>query len=810
MEFLKSAVASAMAAQGPPFPYSFGDKVDIDASIWTLYNGTRRADGSDCSIFSFDVAANRSRLPLAKNALKKLRTMRHPGVVKVLDAVETDSYIYIATERLVPLRWHVKRKSLSPETIKWGLYSIARTVKFINDEGSSIHGSLRVASIYTSESGEWKLGGFEVLSNVKDDDAIIYAYGSLVPDSSRFTPPELAQAGWDAIKKSPHSAVDSYNFGTTIYEAFNGDFPVASQAGQTKGIPPAMHAGYKRLVNPNPKARITVKTFLEQGRRSGGFFDSPLIKLTEGIDNLDVKSEEERAEFLDDLDQLTDDFPEDFFKMKVLPELLKSVEFGGGGPKAFGVVIKIATKLTNEDFEARVQPVVVRLFGNPDRAIRVCLLDNLPSMIDRLPQKVVNDKIFPHMVSGFTDLAPVVREQTLKSVLVVINKLSDRVINGELLKYLAKMANDEQPGIRTNTTICLGKIAKNLGTSNRTKVLIAAFTRSLRDPFVHARNAALMALAATSEHFTEEDCATRILPVISPSLVDKEKLVRDQANKTIDIYLQRIRKAAANMPDSALPPSQAADSAGPRMSTPQSSDVSSWAGWAISSFTNKLSAASGEMQTSSNGAPTPRAASPSTAPEPKRVVSSTSSASALHRQALKSPSPDPLSRSSTIAAPDTYFKDPSPIEDDDAGDAWGDMGDMNDEDTGDAWGEPTDNTTDAWSTTTTTRTPAVPATTVTAAKKAKKTPVVSSKPFDDDSEPDFAGWLAAQAHKKNPGIAKPLPKGLAKNGGSAAAAKKPLATSRSVSAAAKPAASKKIDLKPKSSAGDDDGWGDGW
>lgn len=84
--------------------------------------------------------------------------------------------------------------------------------------------------------------------------------------------------------------------------------------------------------------------------------------------------------------------------MKVLPELLKSVEFGGGGPKAFGVVMKIATKLSQEDFEARVTPVVIRLFGNPDRAIRVCLLDSLPLMIDRLPQKVVNDKIFPQMV----------------------------------------------------------------------------------------------------------------------------------------------------------------------------------------------------------------------------------------------------------------------------------------------------------------------------------------------------------------------------------------------------------------------------
>lgn len=85
--------------------------------------------------------------------------------------------------------------------------------------------------------------------------------------------------------------------------------------------------------------------------------------------------------------------------MKVLPELMKSVEFGGGGPKALGAVLKISGQLTNEDFEARMVPFVVRLFANPDRAIRVCLLDNLPLMIDRLPQKVVNDKIFPHMVS---------------------------------------------------------------------------------------------------------------------------------------------------------------------------------------------------------------------------------------------------------------------------------------------------------------------------------------------------------------------------------------------------------------------------
>ena len=209
--------------------------------------------------------------------------------------------------------------------------------------------------------------------------------------------------------------------------------------------------------------------------------------------------------------------------MKVLPELMKSVEFGGGGPKVLAAILKIGAKLPEDEWEAKVLPLIVRLFASPDRAMRVCLLDSLPQTIDRIPQKVVSDRIFPQLVTGFTDTAPVVREQTVKSILTVINKLSDRVINGELLRYLAKTANDEQPGIRTNTTICLGRIARNLGAGSRSKVLVAAFTRGLRDPFVHARNAALMALGATMDVFSEDDCATKILPAICPSLLDKEK-----------------------------------------------------------------------------------------------------------------------------------------------------------------------------------------------------------------------------------------------------------------------------------------------
>ncbi|PGH12338.1 SCY1 protein kinase [Polytolypa hystricis UAMH7299] len=803
MDFLKSAVASAIA-KGSSFPYSFGDRVDNNESIWTLHNATKREDSSSCSIFTFDIAANKSRLDLAKNAVRKLRTLRHPGVIRVLETIETDTNIYIVTERVTPLSWPVKRRSLSQETAKWGLYTIASTLKFINEDASSVHGAVRLSSIYTSESGEWRLGGFDILSSMKEDDAVIYTYGSLIPDSARYTPPEIVKGGWEAIKRHPLHAVDSYGYGVLIFEVFNGSYRGNDQAGQTSNIPPSMHQSYKRLMTANPKIRLSIAHFLDQGKRSGGFFQTSLIRLTEDIDSLGLKTDEEREEFLNELDGLSDDFPEDFFKLKVLPELLKSVEFGGGGPKVLNAILKIGTKLSDDEYSSRLIPIIVRLFANPDRAIRVCLLDNLPLMIDRLPQKIVNDKIFPNMITGFTDVAPVVREQTVKAILPIVGKLSDRTINGDLLRHLAKTANDEQPGIRTNTTICLGKIARNLGQSSRSKVLVAAFSRSLRDPFVHARNAGLLALAATIDLFSEDDCATKVLPAICPSLVDKEKLVREQANKTLDLYLQRVRKYGATLADTALPPpTTAADAttnivAAARTGTGAPND-SSWAGWAISSFTNKVSAAKGDMQpttiTTANGSSQLLTPSPSSAirsvSAPRAGTSSPLSTS--RSTPIRSQPPRPVSQQ-------TYHDDPNKATDDDVYDAWAAIDDDNDEAK-----EDEDDNYDTF---------------FDAKPSPAPSPAATAVAFDDGGEPDFAGWLAAQQSaktKKN----KLLPKGLSKPSTtttrSASASSRGVVVSSNSTKKSSTAAKKTtttttttINTKPKDVEDEDDAWGDAW
>lgn len=48
------------------------------------------------------------------------------------------------------------------------------TLKFINGDAASVHGVVRASSVFTSESGEWKLGGFDILSSMNDENAVIY------------------------------------------------------------------------------------------------------------------------------------------------------------------------------------------------------------------------------------------------------------------------------------------------------------------------------------------------------------------------------------------------------------------------------------------------------------------------------------------------------------------------------------------------------------------------------------------------------------------------------------------------------------
>ena len=119
-----------------------------------------------------------------------------------------------------------------------------------------------------------------------------------MPDSARYTPPEVVKGGWEEIKRHPLGAVDAYGLGILVFEVFNGSFYSTDQVGKTTNIPPNMQTSYKRLCGANPKLRLKAGQFVEQGKRQGGFFRTPLIHLTDDIESLGLKNEAEREQVI--------------------------------------------------------------------------------------------------------------------------------------------------------------------------------------------------------------------------------------------------------------------------------------------------------------------------------------------------------------------------------------------------------------------------------------------------------------------------------------------------------------------------------
>ncbi|EIN12027.1 ARM repeat-containing protein [Punctularia strigosozonata HHB-11173 SS5] len=580
MDYLRTlgsaAVSSLVQKSGLNLPFTLGQRINAydNKSIWNLYDAVKRDDSSPASVFEFD-GTKRNLLPLAKNALRKLRTVRHPDVLKFLDVVETETTIFIMTERVQPLSaalssWRGKGVVEKEDWLLWGLHRISVALAFVNDAASSTHGNICPNSIFISPSGEWKLGGFELLSNPQDEAAVLYNMGSLLPGTFEHMPPEVRKGGWSALKEHNPAVADAYAFGLLLHAVFNQDQPPPATfnpphpppSPSSRGaIPTSVFPSFKRLLNPSPKSRLSTKGFLEigmaeTGTEGAGFFmNNRLVKVCAGLDNFALSSEAEKSTFLRTLKESMSSFPAEFASYKVLPSLVSALEYGGAAATAIiPLVLQIGKNVSPDDYSGIILAPLVKLYASPDRGTRMALLEHLSEYCDKLDKKTVVDKIWPNLQTGFLDTVAVIREATVKSIILLSPKFNERILNNDLLRHLAKMQSDPEPSIRTNTCILMGRLAPSLGYHTKRKVLVPAFVRALRDPFVHARVAGLMAFMASIDCFDIEEIATKVIPNVAGSMIDKEKLVRDQAFKAIELFVKKLEEHAATMPETVIPP----------------------------------------------------------------------------------------------------------------------------------------------------------------------------------------------------------------------------------------------------------------
>ena len=74
------------------FPYEIGEKIsglDSSQSIWSIHEGKmKKAPHTKATVFVYDVKAGSDvTTEVAKNCLKRIRTLRHPNIVTYVEGM---------------------------------------------------------------------------------------------------------------------------------------------------------------------------------------------------------------------------------------------------------------------------------------------------------------------------------------------------------------------------------------------------------------------------------------------------------------------------------------------------------------------------------------------------------------------------------------------------------------------------------------------------------------------------------------------------------------------------------------------------
>lgn len=123
-----------------------------------LLSGRSKADATHhVSIFK----SKQPAAQLTQNALKRIKTLRHPNILAYIDGTEVanNGPVLIVTEQVVPLAKYLadlraQYGSGSDEfqmSVSWGLRSVLLALQFINVDCKLMHGRLNPQSIFVTK-----------------------------------------------------------------------------------------------------------------------------------------------------------------------------------------------------------------------------------------------------------------------------------------------------------------------------------------------------------------------------------------------------------------------------------------------------------------------------------------------------------------------------------------------------------------------------------------------------------------------------------------------------------------------------------
>jgi len=624
MQYFSKFLGSTSSGLG----YVQGERIEThdDAGLWELHAGTHKESGQRALVFSFHPERSRCAdgARLARNAVQKLKTLRHPDILKYINSEEaSDGSVTVVTEPAVPLAALLRSsKKLEPASVAWGLLCVSRALCFLHST-QTIHGRLSDVAIFVTPGGDWRLGAFEIATPVQSAGGVLSNSQHL--QTNAFLAPEAVRGQWNMV--SP--GLDSWALGCLAFACHANGLSSPEQLRNIEVLPTALRPQYQRLLASAPPER-------EQAEKD--FASCPYVanhkyvELNLFVENLALKDTFEKEAFFNRLPAQIERVPRDCAVHKLLPLLSANIKEGVCGPASLSCVKKLReglNPLPDAEFKEHVaDPFALGWYASMnasmDRATRLELVSMLGIFAPFFDANAINNTLFAAYVTGFQDAtSPALRDLSVKTTLIFADKLNDRNLNTQLMAHFAKLQVDPEAAIRTNTTICLSKLASQMSEAARNKVLVSAFLRALKDPFPAARTAGLTAYITCRPYLVAQDVASRVLPAVCPLLLDANADVRDKAMECMTELMPVIKERTKQ-----LDLQNAKQGNGAVATRTNAADAGS-SSWALQGFSALTSALSGAQASTGNEAMSAEPSGIKTEPSSVAVASAGTSGMAL-------------------------------------------------------------------------------------------------------------------------------------------------------------------------------------
>ncbi|KAJ3145960.1 Protein-associating with the carboxyl-terminal domain of ezrin [Geranomyces michiganensis] len=188
----------------------------LEYTAFTVQRAVSKASASPVTVFSYKppVGALAEDVKIIGRAVPRLRSIRHPGVVKFISAQADDKGVAIVTESVVPLSEMLP--TFGPDDVAIGLFNVIKTIEFLHDQDVS-HNNIQMSSIYVTEKEKkWVLAGMEFATGF--DEAV----ADLLPKLHKYypsdaIPPEDTPDGKSGqVPGLQPDSRDSYSLGKLI------------------------------------------------------------------------------------------------------------------------------------------------------------------------------------------------------------------------------------------------------------------------------------------------------------------------------------------------------------------------------------------------------------------------------------------------------------------------------------------------------------------------------------------------------------------------------------------------------------------